>query len=165
MAEWLDTTSARVRAGRSRLAEFRAAHPDVKVNPAPGFWEADYRAPDGRTAYKARHELPDLLDDLEKELSNDLPGTPAMTRGRCDGECQLITAVVRDMSHAGNEELAGIQAAVSDLLGKYEQRMGGDLVTALCRWREAAERHQMQRAAADDATVTPLTAKTGKRAS
>jgi hypothetical protein len=71
MAEWPDTTSARIRAGRSRLAVFRAAHPDVTVTPAPGFWEADYRTPDGRMAYKARHELPDLLDDLEKELGDD----------------------------------------------------------------------------------------------
>jgi hypothetical protein len=69
------------------------------------------------------------------------------------------------MGKAGDEELAGIQAAVSDLLGRYEQRMGGDLVIALCRWREAAERHQKQRAAADDATVMPLAAKAGKRAS
>jgi hypothetical protein len=89
----------------------------------------------------------------------------AMTRGRCDGECQLITAVVRGMGNAGEEELAGIQAAVADLLGRYERRMGGDLVTALCRWREAAGQHQKQRAAADDATVTPLTAEAGKRAS
>ena len=84
-----------------------------------------------------------------------------MMRGRCDGECQLITAVVRDMGKADDEELAGIQAAVSDLFRRYESRMGGDLVLALCRWREAAERHQKQRAAAGDATVTPLA---GKRA-
>jgi hypothetical protein len=53
-----------------------------------------------------------------------------MTRGRCDGECRLITAVVRDMGKADDEELAGIRAAVSDLLGRYQQRMGGDLVTS-----------------------------------
>jgi len=162
MAERLDTTSTPVRAARSRLAAFRAAHPDVNVSPGLGFWEADYRAPDGRAAFKARHELPDLLDDLEKELRDaGLPRAAAMIRGRCDGECQLITAVVRDMGKAGDEELAGIQAAVSDLLDKYESRMGGDLVIALCRWREAAERHHKQRAAAVDATVTPLA---GKRA-
>jgi hypothetical protein len=162
MAERLDTTNAPVRTRRSRLAAFRTAHPDIDVVPGPGFWESGYRAPDGRMAYKARHELPDLLDDLEKELRDGgLPRAAAMTRGRCDGDCQLITAVVRDMGQADDEELAGIQAAVSDLLGKYESRMGADLVLALCRWREAAGRHQNQRAAAGDATVTPLA---GKRA-
>jgi hypothetical protein len=84
-----------------------------------------------------------------------------MTRRRCDDQCRLISAVVRDMGNASDEELAGIQAAVSDLLGRYEYRMGGDLVTALCRWREAAGRHQKQRAAADDATVMPLAVKVG----
>jgi len=74
--------------------------------------------------------------------------------GRCSGDCRLISAVCRDMAKAGDEELAGIQAAVSDLLGKYELRMGGDLVTALCRWSEAAVRQQRQRAA--QATVTLL---------
>jgi hypothetical protein len=161
VTEWLDATSPPVRPGRSRLGEFRAAHPDVDVSPGPGFWEADYHAPDGRMAYKARYELPDLLDDLEKDLRDDLPRAAAMMRGQCDGECQLISAVIRDMGKADDEELAGIQAAVSDLLGKYELRMGGDLVIALCRWREAAERHQKQRATAG-ATVTPLV---GKRAS
>ena len=158
MAEWLDARSARVRAERSRLAAFRAAHPDVDVAPGPGFWEADYRSADGRMAYKARHELTVLLDDLEEELRDgDLPRVAVMTRGRCDGECRLITAVVRDMGKADDEELAGIQAAVSELLAKYEPRMGGDLVTALCRWGEAAGRQQKQRTAQN--TVTQLTAK------
>jgi hypothetical protein len=68
MAEWLRATSAPVRAGRSRLAAFRAAHPDVDVAPGPCFWEAGYRSADGRMASKARHELPVRLDDLEEEL-------------------------------------------------------------------------------------------------
>lgn len=42
------------------------------------------------------------------------------------------------MGKASDEELAAIKAAVSDLLGKYELRMGGDLITALCLWSEAA---------------------------
>jgi hypothetical protein len=66
------------------------------------------------------------------------------------------------MGKATDDELAGIPDAVADLLGRFEGQMGGDLVTALCRWRETAERHQKQRAAAQDATVTPLA---GKRAS
>jgi hypothetical protein len=78
--------------------------------------------------------------------------------GRCDGDCRLISSVVRDMGNAGDEELAAIQAAVSDLLGKHEARMGGDLVTALCRWSEAAGKHQRQRAATKQATVTVLPA-------
>lgn len=71
MTEWLDAPDAPVRAGSSRLSAFRAAHPDVDVTPGPGFWEADYLAPDGRMAYKARHELPALLDDLEEELRHE----------------------------------------------------------------------------------------------
>jgi hypothetical protein len=71
VTEWLDAPDAPVRAGRSRLSAFRAAHPGVDVAPGPGFWEADYRAPDGRMAYKARHELPVLLDDLEEELRDE----------------------------------------------------------------------------------------------
>jgi hypothetical protein len=68
VTQWLHTTSPPVRAAQSRLATFRAAHPDVRVSPGPGFWGADYRSADGRIAFKARHELPDLLDDLEEEL-------------------------------------------------------------------------------------------------
>jgi hypothetical protein len=51
------------------------------------------------------------------------------------------------MSKADDEELAALQAAASDLLGRFEARMGGDLVTALCRWREAAARTVKQRTA------------------
>jgi hypothetical protein len=83
--------------------------------------------------------------------------------GRCHGDCRLIGAVVRDMGQADDEELVAIQAAVSDLLGKHEARMGGDLVTALCRWSEAADKHQRQRAAARSAAVTRL-ASADKRA-
>ena len=71
MTEWLDAPDAPVRAGSSRLSAFRAAYPGVDVAPGPGFWEADYLAPDGRMAYKARHELPALLDDLEEELRHE----------------------------------------------------------------------------------------------
>ena len=66
MAEWLDKRDMPV--PQSRLAAFKAAHPDVDVMPGPGFWGADYKAPDGRAAFKARFELPLLLDDLEEEL-------------------------------------------------------------------------------------------------
>ena len=71
----------------------------------------------------------------------------------CKGDCHLVSAVVRDMAQAADGELVGIQAAVSDLLGTYERRMGGDLVIALCRWSEAAGRHLKTRqeiALADD---------------
>ena len=71
MTEWLDAPGTPGRAGCSRLSAFRAAHPDVDVSPGPGFWEAGYRAADGRMAYKARHELPTLLDDLEEELRDE----------------------------------------------------------------------------------------------
>jgi hypothetical protein len=80
-----------------------------------------------------------------------------MVSGRCDGDCRLISAVVRDMGQAGDEELAAIQATVGNLLDRFEPRMGADLVTALCRWREAAGRTLKQRTA--PATVTPLTTK------
>jgi hypothetical protein len=82
--------------------------------------------------------------------------------GHCDGACQLISAVSRDMGKATDDELAGIPDAVADLLDRFEGRMGGDLVTALCRWRETAQRYQKERAAAQDGTVTALA---GKRAS
>jgi hypothetical protein len=82
--------------------------------------------------------------------------------GRCSGDGRLIGAVVRDMGKAGDVELAAIQAAVSDLLGKFESRMGGDLITALCRRSEAAARQQRLRTA--QAKVTPLTANAVGRA-
>jgi hypothetical protein len=62
----------------------------------------------------------------------------------CRGDCRLVSAVVRNMGKASEDELASIQAVVSDLLGKYEARMDADLVTALCRWSEAADRHLKQ---------------------
>jgi hypothetical protein len=82
--------------------------------------------------------------------------------GRCNGDCRLVASVVRDMSKADDEELAAIQAAVSSLLAEHEARMGGDLITALCRWSEAAARHQERRADAPQPAVTRLA---GKRAS
>ena len=66
-----DSASAPIRAGQTRLTKFREAYPGVEVVPGPGFWEADYRARDGRMAYKARYELPVLLDDLERELRDE----------------------------------------------------------------------------------------------
>jgi putative NADH-flavin reductase len=77
--------------------------------------------------------------------------------GRCAGDCRLVRAIVRDMSKAEDEELTAIQAAVTDLVGKFELRMGGDLVTALYRWSEAAARQQRRNTA--QATVTPLAVK------
>jgi hypothetical protein len=79
--------------------------------------------------------------------------------GRCTGDCALISSVARDMGKASDQELAAIKTAVSDMLGKHEARMGGDLVTALCRWSEAADRHLTQRTAAVPMTVTKLAAK------
>jgi hypothetical protein len=61
------------------------------------------------------------------------------------------------MGKADDEELADLQAAASDLIGRFEARMGGDLVTALCRWREAAARTVKRRTA--QATVTALATK------
>jgi len=63
------------------------------------------------------------------------------------------------MGKATGDELAGIRDAVADLLGRFEGQMGGDLVTALCRWRETAHRHQKQRAAAQNVVATPLAGK------
>jgi hypothetical protein len=54
----------------TRLGAFRAAHPDVVVFPGPGCWQADYQAADGRIGFKARYELPQLLDALEEELGH-----------------------------------------------------------------------------------------------
>ena len=56
---------------------------------------------------------------------------------------------VRDIGKADDAELTGIQDAATVMLGKYEQFMGGDLVEALCLWREAAQRQQGRRAAPD----------------
>jgi len=79
--------------------------------------------------------------------------------GRCTGDCALTSSVARDMGRASDQELAAIKTAVSDMLGKHEARMGGDLVTALCRWSEAADRHLAQRVATAPTTVATLAAK------
>lgn len=73
--------------------------------------------------------------------------------------------VVREMGKADDTQLAGIRDAVTDLLGRYEEFMGGDLVTYLCTWREAAQQHQERRAAPAAAAVTSLVAEHRKRAS
>jgi hypothetical protein len=78
-----------------------------------------------------------------EELTDD----GGVMSGRCDGDCRLISAVVRDIGNAGDEELAALQVAVSDMLDRFEPRMGGDLVLALCRWRDAAGRTLKQRTA------------------
>ena len=68
--------------------------------------------------------------------------------------------VVRDIGKADDEQLAAIRESATHLINEYEQFMGGDLVEALCLWREAAERQQEHRAkrAASGATVKPLRA-------
>jgi hypothetical protein len=72
VTEWPESAGGPVRVWRGRLSEFRDAHPDVDVVAGPGgFWEADYRVPDGRVAYKARYDLPVLLDEVEKELRGE----------------------------------------------------------------------------------------------
>jgi hypothetical protein len=49
----------------ARLAVFRAAHPDVRVDPGEfGTWHALIREPDGER-FAARHTLPELLDRLD----------------------------------------------------------------------------------------------------
>jgi hypothetical protein len=53
--------------------------------------------------------------------------------------------VVRDIGRASDEQLAGIEGAVSQLLDSFEGFMGGYLVEALCLWREAAQREQKRR--------------------
>jgi hypothetical protein len=67
--------------------------------------------------------------------------------------------VVRDMGKADDEQLAAIRESATRLLDESEQFMGGDLVEALCLWREAAERQQKHRAqhgASGDAQVKQL---------
>ena len=64
--------------------------------------------------------------------------------------------VVRDIGKADDEQLAAIRDGATRLLDEYEQFMGGDLLEALCVWREAAKRQQER--AASDATVKPLRA-------
>jgi hypothetical protein len=60
--------------------------------------------------------------------------------------------VVRDIGRADDGQLAAIRDGATRLLGEYEQFMGGDLVEALCVWREAAKR-QLNRRAADAGTA------------
>jgi hypothetical protein len=55
--------------------------------------------------------------------------------------------VVRDIGRASDEQLAGIEEAVSQMLDSFEEFMGGHLVEALCLWREAARRQQKRRPA------------------
>jgi hypothetical protein len=65
--------------------------------------------------------------------------------------------VVRDIGKADDAQLAAIREDATRLLDEYEQFMGGDLVEALCLWRQAAKRQQECRAA-QAATVKPLRA-------
>lgn len=58
----------------------------------------------------------------------------------------IMGRVVRDMGKADEGQLAAIQDAVSSLLDRFEPFMGGDLITYLCVWREAAQKHQANRA-------------------
>lgn len=71
-----------------------------------------------------------------------------------------MSRVVRDMGKADDSQLASIRDAVSSLLDQFEPFMGGDLVTYLCTWREAAQKHQANRAK-QAARVTHLS---GRRA-
>lgn len=69
--------------------------------------------------------------------------------------------VVRDFGKADDRQLAAIREGASQLLDELEQFMGGDLVEALCQWREAAEKQQDHRSAqarSADAKVPPLRA-------
>jgi hypothetical protein len=65
--------------------------------------------------------------------------------------------VVRDIGKADGAQLAAIREDATRLLDEHEQFMGGDLVEALCLWRQAAKRQQ-ERLAAPAATVKPLRA-------
>jgi hypothetical protein len=85
-----------------------------------------------------------------------------MIRNDPDKEA-AVGRVVREVGQADDGQLAGIQADVTKLLGDYERFMGGDLVTYLCTWREAAQRHQARRTAST--TLTHLVAGDRKRAS
>jgi hypothetical protein len=75
----------------------------------------------------------------------------------------IMGRVVREMGKADDDELAGIQNAVTSLLDCYESFMGGDLITYLCVWREAAQKHQANRAK-EAVTATPLHAPSQRRA-
>lgn len=56
---------------------------------------------------------------------------------------------VRDIGKADDAQLTEIQESVTVMLGKYEQFMGGDLVEALCLWREAVQRQLNRRPKSD----------------
>ena len=58
----------------------------------------------------------------------------------------IMGRVARELGKADDGQLAGIQDAVTSLLNQFEPYMGGDLVTFLCVWREAAQKHQSERA-------------------
>jgi hypothetical protein len=49
--------------------------------------------------------------------------------------------VVRDISKADDDQLTAIRESATRLLDELEQFMGGDLVEALCLWREAAQKN------------------------
>ena len=67
-----------------------------------------------------------------------------MTRRDVDMEA-IMGRVVRNMGRADDAQLYGIDDSVTRLLDAYEQFMGGDLVTYLCAWREAAQLHRVRR--------------------
>jgi len=71
--------------------------------------------------------------------------------------------VVREMGKAGDGQLSGIQDAVTSMLDDYESFMGSELITYLCVWREAAQKHQANRAKRAVA-ATPLPANGQRRA-
>ncbi|HXL87943.1 MAG TPA: hypothetical protein VN969_02995 [Streptosporangiaceae bacterium] len=64
---------------------------------------------------------------------------------------------VRDIGKADDAQLTGICEDTTRLLAEYEPFMGGDLVEALCLWRQAAKRQQ-ERRATGLAVVKPLRA-------
>ena len=64
--------------------------------------------------------------------------------------------VVRDIGKADDAQLTALREDATHLLDEYEQFMGGDLVEALCVWREAAKRQQER--AASGARVNSLRA-------
>lgn len=63
--------------------------------------------------------------------------------------------VVRQMGKAEDGQLSGIQDAVTSMLDDYESFMGSDLITYLCVWREAAQKHQASRAKQAVAATPP----------
>jgi hypothetical protein len=54
--------------------------------------------------------------------------------------------VVRDIGKADNDQLAAIRDGTTRLLDELEHFMGGDLIEALCLWRQAAQKMQDRRA-------------------